>query len=472
MGVCTNTVLRRVRGLAALGLALAGGAGVIALSPSVAEASPGGTLYVSASTGHDTGTCRLQAHPCQTIAYALTQATQNSTIRVTSGSYPQQLVITGAVTIAGPTSGSPAVIDPSTLPTSDVDSDSSEPQNAIVDVQAGGTATLKNVTVNGSAAENSFSGCGVDYVGVYYHDASGALTNVKVTDIELPQSLFGCQDGLGVYVDSDGSATSNVTMSDDSVTAYDKNGITCDDAGTTCSVTGSVVTGIGPTGLIAQNGIQYYGAAAGTISTDTVSADSYTGNSTEATGLLLCDLGSLTVTNNTVSASDIDAYLCSDGSGPVAGTWTVTGNNTSHATPGGVSAGYGIYVDSTSNPITISHNTASNGTATGISLWSVSGATVENNIANKNGGDGIYIGGPGSAVSTDSTGNTVSNNTANKNTQDGIQADTESSSNTFDTNIVKKNLNFDLQDAGTSNTFHGNTCSPANDSNPTGLCTS
>jgi len=57
-----------------------------ALAP-LAHASSGGTLFVNASTGSDTGTCRLHAHPCQTISYALTQATSGVTIQVAAGDY-------------------------------------------------------------------------------------------------------------------------------------------------------------------------------------------------------------------------------------------------------------------------------------------------------------------------------------------------------------------------------------------------
>ena len=81
--------------------------------------------------------------------------------------------------------------------------------------------------------------------------------------------MFGCQDGLGVYVASDAGAHSTVIMTTDTVQPYDKNGITCDDVGTTCTIESSTVTGIGATPLIAQNGIQAVDTAAVTLSGDT-----------------------------------------------------------------------------------------------------------------------------------------------------------------------------------------------------------
>jgi hypothetical protein len=114
-----------------------------------------------------------------------------------------------------------------------------------------GTASvsLQGLTIDGSAASTEFTGCGSDFVGVYYHDASGSLNDVDVTNVELPTELFGCQDGLGIYVAIDAASVtpSNVTMSDVSVTSHDKNGITCDDVGTVCAIGDSQVSGIGPT---------------------------------------------------------------------------------------------------------------------------------------------------------------------------------------------------------------------------------
>ena len=115
MGGLSNSIKRRGRGLAALGVVV--GAGLAFMAPvTSAGASSGGKLYVNATSGHDTGTCRLSSHPCRTIVYALTQATEDSTIEVASGSYPQQLVINTDVTIAGPTSGQRAVVNPTSLP--------------------------------------------------------------------------------------------------------------------------------------------------------------------------------------------------------------------------------------------------------------------------------------------------------------------------------------------------------------------
>jgi parallel beta-helix repeat protein len=445
-------------------------AGAVLVAPAVAGAS-GSKLFVNASTGADVGTCGRLA-PCATISYALTKAPSGATIKVAAGTYPEQLVIDKNVSIVGVVNQT--VIEPSVVPLADSDTDSSQPQYAIVDATSGATVNLTNLTVDGQAAQGQFNSCVNDFVGVYYHDASGTMTADTVTNVELPPADFGCQDGLGVYVASDAGHHSSVGMNYDTVTNYDKNGITCDDPGTDCSILGSAVTGIGPTGLIAQNGIQFYDADGGSIMGTTVTGDSYTGGFYTAAGLLIISTGTLNVSGNTVTNSDVNIYLGTDGSGPTPGVWSVTSNTVTGATdkvPGGyVGFGDGIQLDSTSNPVTIKGNTVTGGAENGISVFSASGATLSKNKTNNNRGDGIYIGGPGSFVGTPSTGNTISTNTVQKNGQDGILADSHSASNQFSANVLKNNTFYDIDDMGTGNTWTANTCTPVGDSNPGGLC--
>jgi parallel beta-helix repeat protein len=391
------------------------GGGLAAFAPSIAGATPpaGGSLYV-ANGGVDSGSCRLHAHPCQTIGYALTQAAADSTIHVAAGTYPEQVQISQDVTILGAGEGS-TIIQPTSLPNSDTAvNGGSQPQYAIVDITNTTGAALKNLTIDGSQTQGQFTGCGDDFLGVYYHDASGSMNGVAVENIQLSPGLFGCQQGLGVLVDTDSGDASAVTMGGISVTAYDKNGITCDDIGTTCSITRSTVTGIGATSLIAQNGIQVYDATSATLTGNAVSDASYTGGgaNNEATGLLIYDVGTFSATRNNLSDNDINAYVGSDGTGPTQGAWSLTNNTVKGATDnvsGGQSLyGDGIQIDSTTNSVTLSGNNVTGSAENGISLLGASGVTVSGNTSSTNGVNGIYVGGPGSAITT-STGNTIEN---------------------------------------------------------------
>ncbi len=463
-------------GLAALTIAGALASVAVLATQDVAGATgSGGTLYVT-NTGTDTGTCRLSTHPCATIAYALTEATADSTIDVGPGSYAEQLVINTSVSIVG--SGGTVVVDPSSLPTSDTDTDSSNAQYAIVDITSGADVTLKNLVINGANAKSQFTGCGPDFVGVYYHDSSGVMKNDTVQNVELPTADFGCQGGLGVYVASDSGDTSTVTMTGDSVYAYDKNGITCDDVGTTCTVQSTDVTGIGSTPLIAQNGIQGVDTASLSLTSDIVRDNSYSGGGlgNQATGFLIFDVGALSASSNTVEDNDVNAYIGSDGTGPTPGNWTFSGNTvlgaTDNVSGGEAYYGDGIQVDSTTSPVSVTDNVVTESAENGIVTLGASDVTVQANTSSHNAGDGIDLAVPASnsASTTPSSDDIVSGNTAKDNGLDGILAEAGTTANTVSGNTVKKNIRYDLEDHGSGNTWTSNTCKPAFDSSPAGLC--
>jgi hypothetical protein len=141
------------------------GVGLVAGPAAVAGASSGGgALYVS-TTGANTTTCRLSQHPCKTITYAISQAAVGSLIKVAAGTYAEQVYVNGAglnnITIKGAAEGT-TIVEPSTVPATDTDSDSSTPQAAIVDVNGATGVTVKDLTVNGAAASDSITGCSPD----------------------------------------------------------------------------------------------------------------------------------------------------------------------------------------------------------------------------------------------------------------------------------------------------------------------
>ncbi len=441
----------------------------------------GGTLYVS-TTGSDTGTCRLATHPCLTIGYAITQSKPNSTISLAPGTYPEQVSISKSLTIVGV--ASQTSIAPTSLSPVDTDPNHSSTPYPIVDVTSGATLTLKNLTIDGSGAQSTFNSCGQDPIGVYFHNAFGDLKNVTVSNIAETSptdgSLFGCQVGIGVYVASD-TGSSNVILQSDTITGYQKDGVACRDANTRCYVNDSTVTGVGPSPYQGANGIEIYGAAIGSVIGNTVTANSYTagGAGNQATGLLLLDDGILTVTGNTLSGNDINAYLGSDGSGPTESGWTFSQNTVTGATDGvtGGASGYGNGVDVdgvVNHDVTISENSVKGSAGGGIVLTGANRVTVSDNRTNHNGGDGIYVGGPGGVwggpAATTSTTITVSGNASKGNGGDGIHADADSSVSTFSGNQTSNDVRYDLEDAGTGNTWSSNTCTPPADSNPAGLC--
>jgi len=177
-----------------------------------------GTWYV-ATSGTNNNSC-TQTSPCKTIDEALaveaSSADGGGTINVGAGKFVGQVTATPVnddVTIQGASTSTTTIQPPASGLDFDTDTDSSEPQYSIVDVQPGTTGLdLSDLTVNGKAATNFFTGCGDGYDGVYYHEASGSLTDVNVTEINLPGSLWGCQQGQGIYVNSTEADPANVSM--------------------------------------------------------------------------------------------------------------------------------------------------------------------------------------------------------------------------------------------------------------------
>ena len=457
------------------GLALLSG-GLFLAAPGVAGASSGGPTLKVATTGMDKGSCKV--HACQTIAYAVSVAPDGATIDVAAGTYAEQLKIlnriltikgTGAVTIA-----------PTSLPTADTNADTGLPEYAVVDV-TGGDVTLTHLRIDGSAASSQFTSCGADFVGAYWHNALGTMSKDTVENIYLPGSptnLFGCQDGNDVLVRSDSGQNANVTVENGTqLKTYQKNGIYCLDAGTSCTVEDTTITGVGPNPNQAGNGFSAVDVASVTATGNAISNNSYAGaggagNQSEA--MYFGDIGTLNVSDNVVSQSDIGIYLTDDGNGPTPGNWTVSGNTVSDASDniaGGESDyGDGIQVDSSSNPITISQNTITGSAENGISLLSATNVIVSANQGTSNSANGVYVGAPGLASSSPSSHDIVTGNTVKKNAGDGILADVGNNTNTFTSNDGVKNGNFDFQDLGTGNTWGANTCNPAHDSSPVGLC--
>ncbi len=448
--------------------------------------------FVNASTGHDTGACTDPASPCLTISYALTQAVSGATIKIARGVYREQVTIAKSVTLFGAGSGQ-TFINPTTLPLSDTDPDSSAPQDYIVGVAPGTTGVhLKNFAVDGSGASPTFTSCSNDFVGVYFHNASGTIGNVPVTNVRLPTAQATCRQGLAFYVAASTGQTSTVTMAHVRARRYQRNGITCDDAGTTCTITYSTVSGDGPSQNVTQNGIQIFGASA-TVSHDRVSLNSYTGGGlgNQSTGILVQNAATVSVSRNVVFSNDVDIYAVENPSlglvPPATGTWSILDNTVSQATdavPGGLPGngyGDGITVDSTTGAVNVIGNHSSGATEYGIALLGTSGALLQSNSV-RTSHDGIHVGGPG-ASRTSSTGNKVTQNVSISNVHDGIAADTVSveSGNTFNSNRLGGNKTAQVADlstgtgtAGTANTWTDNNCRAVPKgsarSSPPGLC--
>ena len=160
---------------------------------------------------------------------------------------------------------------------------------------------------------------GANYYSVVNDGGHASIANSQIHDIgEVP--FNGDQHGVGIYFSYASGATGEI--SNNRIWRYQKGGIVVNGTGDSANVSNNTVTGLGPIGFIAQNGIQIgYGAAA-SVTHNTVSNNSYTGTSTVDGGIIVVGgafygsdytvgtgISGNTVTNNDIGVwvSDLDA---------------------------------------------------------------------------------------------------------------------------------------------------------------------
>jgi parallel beta-helix repeat protein len=129
-----------------------------------------------------------------------------------------------------------------------------------------------------------------NYFGVVVNGDAGAVsvnvTNATINHIGEP-TLNGTQHGVAIYYRGFGTGTASGTISGNTLTNYQKGGITI--AGSSsATITTNTVTGQGPVDYIAQNGIEVAWGAKATVTGNTVTGNSYTGaNGASSAGILI-----------------------------------------------------------------------------------------------------------------------------------------------------------------------------------------
>lgn len=362
------------------------------------------------------------------IHFAMIQAAVNgvpagSTIQVCPGNYPEQVVINKNLTLTGVRSGTaenPVLVIPSggfvanaTSPTSGA------PLAAHILVESPATnVTIRYLAVDGTG-NNLNAGCSdARLIGIYYQNASGRLNYVVARNQAQDEANFGCAGsaGLGIFVQSAGTSTpATVTIENSTVYGYQKSGIIANETGTTVTINGNSVVGAGPIG-IGQNGIQIGYGATGRIENNIVADDIYNGNPANGTasGILIYDSGSMTITGNSVSSTQNGIPIQTDGSQPDNDN-TVTNNLVTNTQ-------LGDGIDLCSNGNTVTSNTVFTSGQSGIHLDSSCASAISNtstgnnNVVSRNivndACAGILLGsGTGNTVSTTNTLANVANTT-------------------------------------------------------------
>jgi hypothetical protein len=338
-----------------------------------------------------------------TIGAAVTAAAAGDTILVNPGTYTEQVTVSKSLTIQG--NGAGAIIQaPATL-TADTFG-----LHVLVEVGSGATVNINNMTIEGP---NPSINAGILVVG----GATANVTGTTVAHIHQNQSTFGVQTGFGIEVGGTGAQAvgqvGHATITNCTVTDYQKVGIIIGRSGSSGTISGCTITGVGPTSLIAQNGIQIgpQTAPGATVSNTTISGNVYTGSgpppagpnptaSTQSAGILNF-IDSCSITGNTVLGNDLGISSTNTGSSST-GT-TISGNTVRDNNFEDIFLGAGT--------ATVSNNTIARSNI-GVAVVASSGDTtnavgtlVSNNITN-NGNGGLSFAG-GGIVLLNATGATT-----------------------------------------------------------------
>ena len=277
--------------------------------PGLPRAASAATLCVDNTPGCSDATTPLAScipGPAYcTIQAAVTAASSSDTIDVNvgTGPYTEQVTIATSLTLVG--LGTPTILAPASLPAA----------GDVVTIQGAGVSVeMSGFTVSGPGP----SGCGS--IGAGIHVLNGADANIHDNTITAIRDnpFSGCQNGVGIVVGSSSpSSTGTAIIRNNTIVDYQKNGIVVRTAGSSATIDGNTVTGMGPQTLIAQNGIQVSGGAFATVTGNDVSGHECNHVScgpdpltqTQSVGILLfASATGTSVAGNSVSGNDIGIY--------------------------------------------------------------------------------------------------------------------------------------------------------------------
>src|SRR5262249_38109017 len=141
--------------------------------------------------------------------------------------------------------------------------------------------------------------------------------------------LDGCQVIAAIAVGIPPTGPATATITNNTITGYQKTGIVVTGTGSMATINGNTVTGAGPQMMLAQNGIVVRNGAGATVTGNTVSGNQCdvvgVGGAdpladSRAVGTLLVDAAAgTTVTGNPVTANDIGIYNLADGATTLSG---------------------------------------------------------------------------------------------------------------------------------------------------------
>ncbi len=202
------------------------------------------------------GACQPALPHFSTIQAAINASAKGGTVLVCPGVYPEQLQIYNPLTLRGVDSGGSnlALI---TMPPGGIGNQ--------IYVQATGV-NISDLTIDGS--NNGVTLCGQGPTGIYYWLSSGIINHVTVRNHFASVPIAECNSGDGIFVGTDNTGASNVTIEFSSIHGFQANGIEVNGRGASATIKNNTIGGNvpGPT----SNGIAVWLGATGTITSNSI----------------------------------------------------------------------------------------------------------------------------------------------------------------------------------------------------------
>lgn len=203
-----------------------------------------------------------------TIQSAINASVAGDTVLISPGTYNEQVSIIGIsnILITGTTAVNTIV-------------ETNIPGSNVFTIDNSQCIRIDKLTIKGpSTAFVGRTGRGIQVI----NNSSAIISNSIIT-MNTTNPITGVQAGTGINVDSGSSSI----IVGNTVTEYQKTGIRINGTNTCATVANNTVTGIGPTPIIAQNGIQISRGATALVQNNICTNNSYTIAGTSSCGILL-----------------------------------------------------------------------------------------------------------------------------------------------------------------------------------------
>ncbi len=338
------------------------------------------------------------------IQAAVDAANDGDTIIVAEGSYAGQIIIDKDITLTGAgdatvLTGGAGLLDAGNFQGN---------RAAIIMVTGGANATIQNIQIDGEGRGSDIDVAGAEFHGIAFINAGGTVDDVTVTRIRSGLdgngNVSGAQLGRAIFSNNADGFARSLTVSNSTITDFQKTGIDLRGTNLTVTVTGNDITGNGATPTTAQNGITIFGPS-GSVTGNTVSEVGYIktpdNSAASSSGILSFNSADVTISGNTLTGP-INPVILS-GVLSAAGVSSsndlneavITGNTISGFTFGILSAGDGTAPDQTSN--TFTNNTFNLSISTPDNPISVIGTDGADDLGGSTGADTLE-GGAGADV--------------------------------------------------------------------------